>query len=386
MRAYILVIRLNDPTKTTGLPRNPSTPGADLRGAERAQPARPLVRPIAERDVLAANDPAFDAQELPRSNVTESAPNAHGLGGLAGALAGRNAPPIAAVLVGVTAIGAAGVAGAEVLAPVGDTALLPSAANNANYGAAPVDGAPVRVQNDHAAPVEIANEVLFGERAAPARIATLSDSIQAGNVLRPGAQGPEVAELQRRLTDVGFRAPVTSTYDADTVSAVRGFQRAYRISSDGNFGATSLEYLTAGERVTDPGRRGVGVAWNDGQRGERLELLYINGKPVSVETANALRPLFVAASKAPRPVRLEIVSGYRTFEEQRELRADYLAGRGNLAAPAGHSNHHSGIAVDLNTSDAGVYSWLRANGRDFGFIRTVPSERWHWEFRPDLAR
>ncbi|MCK6552870.1 D-alanyl-D-alanine carboxypeptidase family protein, partial [Myxococcota bacterium] len=257
--------------------------------------------------------------------------------------------------------------------------------NDANYGASPADGTPVRVANDHTAPVEIANEVLFGERA-PVRAASLNEAIEAGTILRPGARGPEVAELQRRLGAIGFRAPETSSYDADTVAAVRAFQRAYRIGADGNFGATSLEYMRAGEAVTEPGRRGVGVSWNDGVRGERLELLYINGKPVTVEAANALRPMFVNAARAPRPVRLEIVSGYRTYEEQRELRADYLAGRGNLAAPAGHSNHHSGIAVDLNTSDPGVYTWLRNNARHYGFLRTVPSERWHWEFRPDLVR
>jgi LAS superfamily LD-carboxypeptidase LdcB len=29
-----------------------------------------------------------------------------------------------------------------------------------------------------------------------------------------------------------------------------------------------------------------------------------------------------------------------------------------------------------------VYDWLRAHGPDFGFIRTVNKEPWHWEYRP----
>jgi LAS superfamily LD-carboxypeptidase LdcB len=45
-------------------------------------------------------------------------------------------------------------------------------------------------------------------------------------------------------------------------------------------------------------------------------------------------------------------------------------------------------AFDLNTrhnvfdgSDK-IYEWLKANGPKHGFVRTVPDESWHWEFRP----
>ena len=55
---------------------------------------------------------------------------------------------------------------------------------------------------------------------------------------------------------------------------------------------------------------------------------------------------------------------------------------GNLAAKPGTSNHGVGLAVDLNSSGAGVYNWLRNNAHAYGFIRTVSSETWHWEHRP----
>ena len=80
-------------------------------------------------------------------------------------------------------------------------------------------------------------------------------------------------------------------------------------------------------------------------------------------------------------VHLTVVSGFRTYAEQKELYRLYRAGRGNLAAKPGHSNHQNGWALDLNHRGPGVYRWLTRNGARFGFRRTVPSEKWHWEYR-----
>jgi hypothetical protein len=50
----------------------------------------------------------------------------------------------------------------------------------------------------------------------------------------------------------------------------------------------------------------------------------------------------------------------------------------------GHSNHQNGQAVDYNvTGYPKVYGWLVRNAFKYGMVRTVPTERWHWEFRPD---
>ena len=39
----------------------------------------------------------------------------------------------------------------------------------------------------------------------------------------------------------------------------------------------------------------------------------------------------------------------------------------------------NGKALDLGVSaDSSLYSWLRANAHTYGFVRTVPSENWHW--------
>lgn len=103
----------------------------------------------------------------------------------------------------------------------------------------------------------------------------------------------------------------------------------------------------------------------------------VDGKLVEYRTAEAYRQMKAAAAAAG--VHLQIVSGWRTMEQQRYLYNLYLSGRGNLAARPGYSNHQSGLALDLNTRGAGVHNWLNNNGARFGFRRTVPSEIWHWE-------
>lgn len=54
---------------------------------------------------------------------------------------------------------------------------------------------------------------------------------------------------------------------------------------------------------------------------------------------------------------------------------------GNLAAKPGTSNHGTGIAFDLQLTSA-AYNWMKANAEGLGWVRTVKSETWHWEYRP----
>ncbi len=83
-------------------------------------------------------------------------------------------------------------------------------------------------------------------------------------------------------------------------------------------------------------------------------------------------------------INLHVNSAFRSMEEQRALYQKYLNGTGNLAAKPGYSNHQGGIAVDINVGGTGTstYKWLANNASRFGFVRTVPSEPWHWEYRP----
>jgi hypothetical protein len=113
----------------------------------------------------------------------------------------------------------------------------------------------------------------------------------------------------------------------------------------------------------------------------KIKLVTVDGKKVEWKTANAFYRMAKAAAKDG--VKIAVVSGFRSNSEQAYLYNCYKCGccnGGNLAAPPGYSNHQSGHALDLNTSSAGVYSWLSKHGGSYGFKRTVPSEAWHWEW------
>lgn len=96
-----------------------------------------------------------------------------------------------------------------------------------------------------------------------------------------------------------------------------------------------------------------------------------------VRTAQAFFRMAAAARRAG--IRLQVNSGFRTAEEQRELYNLYRRGRGPLAAKPGGSNHQSGHALDLDTRLPQVRRWLWRHAFRFGFRRTVACERWHYE-------
>jgi hypothetical protein len=143
--------------------------------------------------------------------------------------------------------------------------------------------------------------------------------------------------------------------------------RARRARTGSDRSLDSASYRVA------PGRN---VGYRDGQPMSVIVTL-VDGKPVEVHTAAAFERMRAAAARAN--VQIRVVSGFRTMEHQRALYAAYHAGRGNLAAIPGHSNHQSGHALDLNVTAPGVLRWLDAHARAFGFRRTVPTENWHWE-------
>jgi LAS superfamily LD-carboxypeptidase LdcB len=79
---------------------------------------------------------------------------------------------------------------------------------------------------------------------------------------------------------------------------------------------------------------------------------------------------------------LRVNSGYRTYAEQARLYDAYVHGRGNLAARPGTSTHGLGLSADIDVRDPHTLSWLRAHAATYGFVNDVPSESWHWTYRP----
>jgi len=136
---------------------------------------------------------------------------------------------------------------------------------------------------------------------------------------------------------------------------------------------------------------------------EEPELVGLAGKvavadrdvSVSVEIEKPLLKLFKAARKAGLK-NLYVASGYRTAHEQQQLWDD-SADR-SYVQPPGHSEHQTGLAVDLADLKVGAKGfgatkagkWLARNSWKYGFILRYPAgkeeltgisyEPWHFRY------
>jgi hypothetical protein len=140
--------------------------------------------------------------------------------------------------------------------------------------------------------------------------------------------------------------------------------------------ATALAARLSAERAL-PAQAVLGY-----QEGRRVALAVVpldeTGR-VRAEVRTALAFLEMADAARRAGIVLQVSSGFRTEAEQAELFRLYRLGAGPLASRPGTSNHESGHALDIETRELKVRLWLRRNAERFGFERTVPSERWHWE-------
>ncbi len=124
-----------------------------------------------------------------------------------------------------------------------------------------------------------------------------------------------------------------------------------------------------------------------------MELLAIGlGLYLQVEAGLAFTAMQEAAQA--EGITLKPNTAFRTMAHQKLLYAKYEAGTGALAAEPGHSNHQSGIAVDINRApgdnlktkkaDSPTDIWLQKNAEKYHFYNTVKNEAWHWEYHPEF--
>lgn len=98
---------------------------------------------------------------------------------------------------------------------------------------------------------------------------------------------------------------------------------------------------------------------------------------------------------------IKIVSAYRSFGTQAELKSSYIFtygyGSNQFSADQGYSEHQLGTTVDFTTETTGTsfntfketpaYAWLKENAHLYGFTLSYPEgnayyqfEPWHWRF------
>lgn len=146
--------------------------------------------------------------------------------------------------------------------------------------------------------------------------------------------------------------------------------------------------------------------------GVKIKCCQIDGNAVNVKIAGAYLDMVAAAKKDG--VKISIGSAFRSpydsineksesgvrvqASSQKYLHDGYIAKKKgfNKAAAPGNSNHGNGIAIDTNAGgkssgrfinvNKDVYIWLVKNSWKYGFIRSVTSEEWHYDYLPDLAK
>lgn len=109
-----------------------------------------------------------------------------------------------------------------------------------------------------------------------------------------------------------------------------------------------------------------------------------NYNPGVDDEANAALQNMFRAAKADGIV-LEIVSGFRSYDRQSTLYNNYVSRDGVAAADrysarAGHSEHQTGLAFDLNSLEESFGEtkegkWLKAHCHEYGFIIRYPKEK-----------
>ena len=134
---------------------------------------------------------------------------------------------------------------------------------------------------------------------------------------------------------------------------------------------------------------------------------FVKNKYLSVteEAADALNRWMDAFDAGTGKTDVNVVAGWRSFEDQETLYQNAVETKGQAHADAylalpGHSEHHTGLAVDLDTYNIedgtsggfdgkGAYAWAVEHAWEYGFIQRYPPEKsWitgidyeSWHFR-----
>jgi surface protein len=116
------------------------------------------------------------------------------------------------------------------------------------------------------------------------------------------------------------------------------------------------------------------------------------------ELATAFNNMATAANSAG--IKLKIVSGFRSVGSQKSIFENLMnkrnqtpEQRARVSAPPGYSQHHTGLAIDINSTEVTfaktkAFKWLQQNAKTYGFTmpftkdnqQGIDFEPWHWIF------
>lgn len=194
-------------------------------------------------------------------------------------------------------------------------------------------------------------------------------------------------------TDSPFALPSESTYPQENLSTKPHTPTANVPSTPANTPSREFGHLPYRENTSQLVNVGPFVRENY----ERDEAL---------DHAAAGAFMLMQRDAAQAGVQLMAISGFRSIADQKELFTKQIERKGSEAAaaqysaPPGHSEHHTGYAVDIadiNEPDTDIklsfeytaaYQWLVSNAAEYGFEESFPKnnaqgvsfEPWHWRY------
>lgn len=257
--------------------------------------------------------------------------------------------------------------------------------------------------------------------------------------LKKGDHGEQVKTLQKKLNNIGYKLPVSGTFDTRTMEAIKDFQsQQAKLPISGIYNQATQEWLEKalnGAFTVKPGEGSVPISNPEEtvvvenptdtlvlvNKSHSLPEDYIPDDLIAPnvpfpftqdvpkrymrkEAAHALEELFKASEKAG--LDLFALSGYRSFDRQKQLFTAYAARDGEEAANKysarpGQSEHQTGLTMDvtspainltLDTSfgDTEEGKWVKAHAHEYGFIIRYPKgkeaitkyqyEPWHLRY------
>ncbi|MBQ7656444.1 MAG: D-alanyl-D-alanine carboxypeptidase family protein, partial [Clostridia bacterium] len=237
-------------------------------------------------------------------------------------------------------------------------------------------------------------------------------------LLGSGSQGDAVKALQSRLQELGYyTGQIDGDYGSGTKAAVEKFQRINKLTADGIAGQKTLAAVYADSALPAPGPtdvladRSVPLLVNsknplpDGfEPADLVKVKDIAGSLMTYES-NSIQAVREAAEALTRMIQDAVNDGckpwklreaYRTIADQQRIFNNrvngYMNGEEKLSrnqaiqrtrnsvADPGCSEHHTGLAFDLNVpgqtfGDTAQYLWLKQHCWDYGFIMRYTDEK-----------
>jgi len=237
-----------------------------------------------------------------------------------------------------------------------------------------------------------------------------------------GSSGQMVSQMQERLKTLGFyKGEIDGQFGNGTKEAVVAFQRQHGLKVDGMAGSATLSMLysqSAQFIVVTPtpapyDTTGLEIPLlvnaknplpddfvpadlvNVKDYAGDLFVEYADSDILAVREATEalVKMLQAAVGEGYSPWKLR--EAYRTFDQQQRIfdnqveeyieerdlsRSQAISAAAQLVADPGESEHHTGLAFDLNVpgqffSDTAQYLWLREHCWDYGFIMRYTDEK-----------